>query len=142
MNAQQKCGQHLLENALRASDPQLDAFIAEQDELARAQGQNYSSRAEKIIIPVVFHVIHDNGDENISDAQIYDAMRLMNLDYSASSPDLDDVIASFQDDIGDAEIEFRLATLDPTGNPTTGIDRIVSTSTYVGNESTKLNPWP
>jgi hypothetical protein len=140
--SQQKCGQHLLENALRSSNPELDAFITEQDELARAQGENYSSRAEKIIIPVVFHIIHNNGDENISDAQIFDAIRLMNLDYSASSPDLDDVIPSFQDDIGDAEIEFRLATLDPSGNPTTGIDRIVSTRTYTGDESTKLNPWP
>lgn len=142
MQAQQKCGQHLIENALRASNPELDAFIAEQDELARTQGQNYSARAEKIIIPVVFHIIHNNGDENISDAQVFDAIRLMNLDYSASSPDLDDVIASFQDDIGDAEIEFRLATLDPNGNPTTGIDRIVSTRTYTGDEATKLNPWP
>ncbi len=142
ISAQQKCGQHLFENALRAADPALDAYIQEQDAIARAQAPNYSSRAEKIIIPVVFHIIHNNGDENISDAQIYDAMRLMNEDYSATSPDLDDVIATFQGVIGNAEIEFRLATIDPSGDPTTGIDRIVSTRTYIGDENSKLNPWP
>ena len=29
------------------------------------------------IIPVVFHIIHENGTENISDAQIQDAVRIL-----------------------------------------------------------------
>ena len=32
-------------------------------------------------IPVVFHVLHSEGLENISDEQIYDAMSLLNRDF-------------------------------------------------------------
>ena len=33
---------------------------------------------EKRIIPVVFHVIHNNGSENISREQIEDQMKILN----------------------------------------------------------------
>ena len=36
---------------------------------------------ELYIIPVVF-VIHDNGPENISNEQIWDAMDVLNTDFS------------------------------------------------------------
>src|SRR5258706_3214917 len=32
-------------------------------------------------IPVVFHIIHNYGAENISDAQVLDAVRVINLDF-------------------------------------------------------------
>ena len=41
-----------------------------------------NKRRAKYIIPVVFHVIHVNGEENISKAQILDQMRIINEDFS------------------------------------------------------------
>jgi hypothetical protein len=41
-----------------------------------------SKRVTKYIIPVVFHVIHTNGPENISKAQIEDQIRILNQDFS------------------------------------------------------------
>ncbi|MEX2596518.1 MAG: hypothetical protein WEC59_06255, partial [Salibacteraceae bacterium] len=68
-NAQVNCGQAILENQLRLQNPELDRFIYKQDSISAATtNQSASSRAEKIIIPVVFHVLHMNGEENISDA--------------------------------------------------------------------------
>ena len=38
---------------------------------------------KKYIIPVVFHVLHQNGIENISDAQIADQIAILNRDYNS-----------------------------------------------------------
>jgi len=38
-------------------------------------------------IPVVFHVLHMNGPENISDAQIFDAISILNRDMRKLNPD-------------------------------------------------------
>ena len=84
------------------------------------------NRDELIIIPVVFHVIHYNGPENISDEQIYSGIEVMNRDFRKLNPDTADVITEFEDIAADSEIEFRLAQIDPDGNCHTGINRIVS----------------
>ena len=66
-------------------------------------------RDELIIIPIVFHVIHNNGEENISDEQIHNAVEILNRDYAALNPDIDQVIEEFADITANIEIEFRLA---------------------------------
>jgi len=76
-----------------------------------------------LIIPVVFHVVHAGGDENISDQQIYSAIDALNEDFTASNSDIGSVIDEFVDIIGDVQIEFRLAKIDPQGNCTNGITR-------------------
>lgn len=94
------------------------------------------------IIPVVFHVLHQNGPENISDAQIEDGIRILNRDMRKLNADTADVIDLFKPLVSDIKIEFRLATIDPNGNCTNGIDRIYSSRTTWANDSAKLNPWP
>jgi hypothetical protein len=47
-------------------------------------------------IPVVFHVIHRYGTENISKAQILDGMELMNLSFQKLNSDTGQVIPLFQ----------------------------------------------
>jgi PKD repeat protein len=92
-------------------------------------------------LAVVFHVIHDYGSENITDAQIYDAMRIINEDYRKLNADTISIATAFLGIADDTEIEFRLAQKDPQGNCTNGIDRIASTETYIGDDGSKLNPW-
>lgn len=99
-------------------------------------------RSSPYIIPVVFHVIHNYGNENISDAQIYDGLRVLNENYRKRNADTIDIIPAFQSIAADNEIEFRLAQLDPNGNCTSGINRIVSDLTYIGDHQVKsLIQW-
>jgi len=87
----------------------------------------------KRIIPVVVHVIHNFGNENISDASIQGALDALNkningqsdkfLNQPSGNPLTPDIFAARR---GVANVEFRLAKLDPNGNPTTGILRVQS----------------
>ncbi len=104
--------------------------------------QRTASGAPLYIIPVVFHILHNYGSENISDAQVIDAMRVINEDYSKLNPDTSQIIPPFLGIAANAQIEFRLANIDPNGNCTNGIDRIVTNLTYNANDQSKLNPWP
>jgi len=81
------------------------------------------------VIPVVFHVVHNGGPENIEDAQIMDALEKLNEDYSGTNTDLSDVITDFTSVIGNPDIEFRLATKNPQGECHPGITRTVSENT-------------
>lgn len=81
------------------------------------------------IIPVVFHIVHTYGDENISKAQIDDQMRIINEDFRRLNADRTNTRSIFLGDAADCEIEFRLATKDPNGNCTNGVTRTYSTLT-------------
>jgi|YNPMSStandDraft_1061717.scaffolds.fasta_scaffold00468_9 PKD repeat protein len=90
------------------------------------------------IIPVVFHVVHNYGPENISKEQILDAIRIINEDFRKRNADTSQIIPEFKSIAADCNIEFRLAKIDPNGNCTDGINRVVSPLTYNANENTKL----
>ncbi len=94
------------------------------------------------IIPTVFHIIHENGQENVSDAQVLDAMEVLNNDFRKANSDTNLIVPAFQGVAADCQIQFRLAKLDPNGNCTNGIDRIYSSQTNIGDDGSKLNPWP
>jgi PKD repeat protein len=105
---------------------------------------NYSPAARNTyIIPVVFHIIHDNGAENISDAQVEDAIRILNNDFNKLNTDWPSVKEEFLDLVADVGVEFRLARKDPQGNCTNGITRTKSATTYLGDQQmTSLIQWP
>jgi PKD repeat protein len=90
----------------------------------------------KRIIPVVFHVIHECGPENISRAQILDQIRVMNEDFSLTNPNFSQTPEAFVPLAADCQIEFRLATKDDLGNCTDGIVRVYSPKT---NEASNDN---
>lgn len=95
------------------------------------------------VIPTVFHVIHNYGIEDISKAQILDAMDILNKTFQKLNDDTGDVIPLFQPIFANCQIEFRLATLDPSGNCTDGINRVQSTLTYDADDNVKsLIDWP
>lgn len=95
-----------------------------------------------ITIPIVFHVLHLRGTENISNEQILDAVRILNEDFRKLNADTAGVWPEFQPRIGDARMEFKLPTIDPIGNCTNGIDRIMTVETLRGMRESKLKPWP
>lgn len=94
-------------------------------------------------IPVVFHVIHTYGSENISKAQIEDAMRIMNLSFQKLNPDTGMVIPLFQPIFANPEVEFVLASIAPDGSCTDGITRTYSPLTADASDNVKaLIGWP
>lgn len=81
-------------------------------------------RAEVVYtIPVVFHILHLGGSENISDAQIRDQIRILNRDYQRRNADTTNVVKAFQNNIANVGFEFQLASIDPNGKCTNGIVR-------------------
>ena len=57
-------------------------------------------------IPVVFHILHDGGVNNISREQVLDALRILNEDYRLQNPDANMVASVFDGSQADIEIEF------------------------------------
>ncbi len=91
------------------------------------------------IIPVVFHILHQNGPENVSSFSVKEQVRRLNLDFSGSNSDTSEVVPAFKSVIGNSGIEFRLAKTDPDGNATNGIIRY---ETAQGEEEPSFNnPW-
>jgi hypothetical protein len=94
-------------------------------------------------IPVVFHVIHTYGTENISKAQILDAVDIMNKSFQKLNPDTGMVIPLFQPIFADCQIELVLPNVDPFGNCTDGITRTYSPLTASASDNVKaLVGWP
>lgn len=83
------------------------------------------------IIPVVYHVIHNNGAENISLAAIQNEIAILNEDFKGAytEANLSSILTDFQGRrAGDIGIEFRLAKKDPNGNPTDGVTRTLNST--------------
>ena len=138
-----RCGSHIVNDAALQQHPELRIAQEELESFTQNYVQDESERSAVKIIPIVFHIIHNYGPENISREQVEDAVRIINEDFQLLNTDQDEVIPAFQSIIGNAEIEFRLARKDPNGNCTDGITRTVSTLTYNGNDNVKdIISWP
>ena len=93
-------------------------------ELRAQRAASPNNTTDVITIPVVIHIIH-NGEPvgtapNITDAQAMSQITVMNEDYRRLMGSRG---YNTHPDGADVEIEFCLASVDPDGNPTNGIDR-------------------
>jgi PKD repeat protein len=89
--------------------------------IRRNNTQNSNRTSHDIfMIPIVVHIIHDGGFENISDAQVESQIQILNEDYGKMA-------GTNGDGNGvDTNVRFCLANKDPNGNCTNGIVRIKS----------------
>ncbi len=86
----------------------------------------------EVILPVVFHVIHNNGPENIADAVVLEGLDRLNQAFANETP--------YDPNTGvNTDIQFCLAQEDPDGNPSTGINHVQSTLTEVTLETEDVN---
>jgi len=132
MFAQQKgCATH--ENHLEnlQSDVKYAERLAQIEEFTAEFIQNYdptTMAGATFTIPIVFHIVHDGdgvgSSENLSDAQVLAQLQQLNDDFRALNTDVGNVPAEFSGLVADMDIEFCLATVDPNGNATSGINRI------------------
>lgn len=99
------------------------------EQFARPEHANESNRSSVVVtIPVVFHIVYSNATQNISDAQILSQLEILNDDFRRLNSDADNTWSQ----AADTEIEFCLASQDPSGNPTDGILRIPTTVSSFG----------
>jgi PKD repeat protein len=145
LNAQEhfQCGADHKMAPVFAAHPEL--LHEHQQLIANSSQETTNDRGDReqvYVIPVVFHVIHEYGSENISDAQIYDQLDILNRDFRKDNADTSEIVPAFEALAADANIEFKLASLDPFGNCTNGIEHIWSHETRMGDDNSKLNQWP
>ncbi len=94
------------------------------------------------VIPVVFHVLHQSGTENVSREDLLATLQRLNLDYKKLSPDLPLSPEVFKNQAVDMEVVFKLATIDPFGNCTDGINRIYTPLANFDKYDTPPVEWP
>ncbi len=101
-----------------------------QEKLARMSQEGAKSVSGEIItLPVVVHVLYTNSTNNISMAQIESQIDVLNQDFRRTNPDRNNTPSQFSSIAADTQIQFRLATIDPNGNVTTGVTRKQVTKT-------------
>jgi PKD repeat protein len=136
------CRQHTILNEMLKNpafkkqwDKDQAQIAAESAAFAKSREANGGSSSKAVVyrIPVVFHVLHDNGVENISREQIVDALRILNRDYRRLNPDADDVAPAFIGNPADVEVEFVFATIAPNGACFNGITRTQNALTSNGS---------
>jgi hypothetical protein len=83
-------------------------------------------------IPIVFHVVYNSEEENLPDSVIHNQLEILNKAFRRQNVDTINLRSEFLDIVGDARIEFELASIDPNGNSTNGITRTYTDVKYFG----------
>jgi hypothetical protein len=86
------------------------------------QNVGNANNGSNVEIPVVFHIIHEGGPENIADSVLINEIIVLNQRYANTGN------YNYADGVN-TNIQFCLASVDPYGNPTTGITRTFSSLT-------------
>ncbi len=75
-------------------------------------------------IPVVFHIVYNTESRNISEARIADQLMVLNQDYQKLNRDTVNIPSEFKSIAANVGFQFCLATRNPKGEVTNGINRI------------------
>ncbi len=136
-----RCGTDSVYEELVRQNPQVALNRARLNDFVREYiRQNPRANDDEVyVIPVVFHVLHEYGNENVSYEAIQAAIDQINKDYRKMRSDTASIKAEFKPIAADTKIEFRLARKDPDGNCTMGVTRTYSKKTNSGDESAKMD---
>jgi len=99
--------------ALKDFDKNISAYI-------NLESTNFRST---ITIPVVVHIVWNLPEENVDDASVISQINALNRDFNLENSDTFKVPQEFKSLIANIGFHFCLASIDPYGNPTTGIVR-------------------
>ncbi len=146
------CAQMVVHELLVETQPEYRERRLEVEQQVRTSiesGQAMRVAARLVTIPVVVHVVHRTAEENISDAQVASQIKALNRDYRAKNTDKRKVPADWKGLVTDANIQFALATQDPSGKKTTGITRTeTKVASFRPDDGVKakktggVDPWP
>jgi len=118
----------------RESLEQDESLRKKRDQFIQSLEQwKFTSRSDRqFSIPVVFHIVFNNPEENISEERILQQLDRLNEDFSFTNPDTSAIPERFRYLSMDSGIRFCLATHDPDGNPTDGITRTQTNTDIIG----------
>jgi len=150
--SQERCSTDMYTDLLEAKYPE----YAIQRQKVNSQTQKWIknnpiiSNKAIITIPVVVHIVWNTATENISDAQIFSQMDVLNADFRRANLDAINTPSVWQSISADTEIEFCLATIDPNGISSNGITRTqtnqtsfsINTSDMKSTSNGGIDPWP
>lgn len=117
-HAQRQCAglqNSIVPNAISGTNPNTAA--------GAISGITGATQVSVIRIPVVVHLVYQTDAQNISDAQIKSGIAALNRDFRRQNSDTVNTPVRFKQLAADVEIEFELATSDPYGRATNGIER-------------------
>lgn len=129
---QTSCGQKAITEKLFKDHPELkrrseqtEALLAKHNRQKKTGLNQRPLSGGQVVLPVVVHIIHNNGPENISDAQVLLGIQHLNEAFSKSS--------YYDNDKGvNTQIQFCMAQRSPAGLATNGITRNISPYTEMG----------
>ena len=131
----------------KAENPSIEDNMSEIERFTQEFIKNASPELKNAAytIPVVVHVVYRTNAENISDAQVLSQIDVLNQDFRRTNSDANNTWSQ----AADSGIEFCMATVDPNGNPTNGINRVqTGKRSFRTNDDVKktnkggVNPWP
>ncbi|ASZ12443.1 hypothetical protein CK934_16480 [Chitinophaga sp. MD30] len=98
----------------------------------RQMKSNQREAAQPVSIPVVVHIVLQNPAQ-ITDAQVFSQIAVLNRDYTATNTDISKVPAVWKSIIGNTQYQFCLAQRTPNGDPSNGIIRVATTKASFSN---------
>lgn len=129
LSAQSWCG------AKSYDDPQQKRFYQEfLSQAKQLESYQHVRNREVEYIPVVIHVVAREGFNPVSQAQALQQLDVLNNDFAAQGDNIGKLLDEFTPLVVPADIHFCLATVDPAGQPTTGITFTATTKEFIGTE--------
>ncbi|MBS1652250.1 MAG: T9SS type A sorting domain-containing protein [Bacteroidetes bacterium] len=110
------------------------------NEAIKNRDNQKTTSAVSYTIPVVFHILHAGGSENVSDQTCINALNWVNLDYARMNTDTASIAQPFKTSYINSNMVFMLAHLDPSGNCTSGIVHHYDPVKTVWNQSQAYTP--
>ena len=127
-----KCGTNLLWEIESAQNPELIQKRMEMEEAISSFIKRRNSVNTEYTIPVVFHILYNQSQEQISNAQVLSQLQVLNDDFTRNNADANNTPSSFSSIAADTKINFCLAKRDPQNDTTSGI-------TYTNTEVTSFS---
>jgi hypothetical protein len=125
---------------LKAQNPALETNMAQIEKETQKWIAEHGNEKTRLLvtIPVVVHVVYNTTAQNISTAQVQSQIDILNEDYRRLNADKANTPSVFASVAADVQIEFCLATTDPTGATTTGITRTqTATTAFLDDDAVK-----
>lgn len=124
VNAQIRCGSSLLLKTNCEQNTQIaEKRILLEKRMQEWTAKNKSQITDIVTIPVVFHVLYNTEEQNISDEQLLSQIEVLNADFRRTNADAINTPTDFIDVAADASFEFCLAVRAPDNSTTNGITR-------------------
>lgn len=133
--AQDPCATYEYESYLEQINPGFMKALQESRNHALSSMSKLGKQGNDTVyrIPVVFHVVWNKDAENLDDSLILSQLEAINSAFRHNHKDTNKVRDLFKPFAGDTKIEFFMATEDPDGNATNGINRVKTVRSDFGS---------